>query len=154
MQQLKSFWDGLDTRRRVIAGLAAIAIVAAVVGVIGVATEPDMALLYSGLDATAAGEVVAELEAEGIAFEVSDTAILVDRAACDRIRMTLAARNLPAGGPAGYEILDGLSGFGTTSQMFDAAYWRAKEGELARTITGSPLVIPPSTPPARALRRR
>ena len=95
-------------------------------------------MLYSGLDATAAGEVVAELEAEGIAFEVADTSILVDRAARDRIRMTLAAKGLPAGGPAGYEILDNLSGFGTTSQMFDAAYWRAKEGELARTITGSP----------------
>ena len=54
--------------------------------------------------------------------------------------MALAAEGLPAGGPAGYEILDGLSGFGTTSQMFDAAYWRAKEGELARTITGSPNV--------------
>ena len=54
--------------------------------------------------------------------------------------MALAAKGLPAGGPAGYEILDGLSGFGTTSQMFDAAYWRAKEGELARTITGSPNV--------------
>ena len=53
---------------------------------------------------------------------------------------TLAGQGLPAGGPAGYEILDGLSGFGTTSQMFDAAYWRAKEGELARTITGSPNV--------------
>ena len=52
--------------------------------------------------------------------------------------MALAAKGLPAGGPAGYEILDNLSGFGTTSQMFDAAYWRAKEGELARTITGSP----------------
>jgi flagellar M-ring protein FliF len=52
--------------------------------------------------------------------------------------MDLAGRGLPAGGPAGYEILDSLSGFGTTSQMFDAAYWRAKEGELARTITGSP----------------
>ena len=95
-------------------------------------------MLYSGLDATAAGEVVAELEAEGIAFEVDGAAILVDRAARDRIRMTLAAKGLPAGGPAGYEILDSLSGFGTTSQMFDAAYWRAKEGELARTITGSP----------------
>ena len=54
--------------------------------------------------------------------------------------MTLAAKGLPAGGPQGYEILDSLSGFGTTSQMFDAAYWRAKEGELARTITGSPNV--------------
>lgn len=138
MQQLKSFWDGLDTRRRLIAGLAALAVVAGVVGIARLATEPDMALLYSGLDATAAGEVVAELEAQGIAFEVNDTAILVDRASRDRIRMTLAARNLPAGGPSGYEILDGLSGFGTTSQMFDAAYWRAKEGELARTITGSP----------------
>lgn len=138
MQQLKSFWDGLDARRRLIAGLAAVAIIAAVVGITRVATEPDMALLYSGLDATAAGEVVAALEAEGIAFQVSDTSILVDRSARDRIRMMLAAKNLPAGGPAGYEILDNLSGFGTTSQMFDAAYWRAKEGELARTITGSP----------------
>ena len=138
MQQIKSFWDGLDTRRRLIAALATVAIVAGIVGIARVAAEPDMALLYSGLDATAAGEVVAALEAEGIAFSVSDSAILVDRTARDRIRMTLAARNLPAGGPAGYEILDGLSGFGTTSQMFDAAYWRAKEGELARTITGSP----------------
>ena len=31
-----------------------------------------------------------------------------------------------------------MSGFGTTSQMFDAAYWRAKEGELARTILAVP----------------
>jgi flagellar M-ring protein FliF len=31
-----------------------------------------------------------------------------------------------------------LSGFGTTSQMFDAAYRRAKDGELARTIVASP----------------
>ena len=99
-----------------------------------------MAMLYSGLDSAAAGEVVAELEAEGVAFEVDGNAIMVDSAARDRIRMALAAKGLPAGGPAGYEILDTLSGFGTTSQMFDAAYWRAKEGELARTITGSPNV--------------
>ncbi len=36
------------------------------------------------------------------------------------------------------ELLDNLSGFGTTAQMFDAAYWRAKEGELARTILAVP----------------
>jgi flagellar M-ring protein FliF len=138
VQQLKTLWDGLDTRRRLIAALAALAVAAAIFGIARMSTAPDMALLYSGLDATAAGEVVAELEAEGIAFQVSDTSILVDRAARDRVRMALAAKGLPAGGPAGYEILDNLSGFGTTSQMFDAAYWRAKEGELARTITGSP----------------
>jgi flagellar M-ring protein FliF len=54
--------------------------------------------------------------------------------------MALAGEGLPANGPQGYELLDSLSGFGTTSQMFDAAYWRAKEGELARTILSSPRI--------------
>ena len=140
MRQLQSFWDGLDARRRLVAVLSAVAILAAIYGISRVATEPSLAMLYSGLDSTAAGEVVAELEAEGVVFQVDGSAIMVDHAARDRIRMALAAKGLPAGGPAGYEILDNLSGFGTTSQMFDAAYWRAKEGELARTITGSPNV--------------
>ncbi len=138
MKQLQAIWEGLDPRRRLIGILSVIAIVAAVVGISRVATEPSLAMLYSGLDSAAAGEVVAELEAEGVVFEIDGSSILVDASARDRIRMQLAAKGLPAGGPQGYEILDGLSGFGTTSQMFDAAYWRAKEGELARTITGSP----------------
>jgi len=58
----------------------------------------------------------------------------------DELRMTLASEGLPANNNRGYELLDSLSGFGTTSQMFDAAYWRAKEGELARTIVASPYV--------------
>jgi flagellar M-ring protein FliF len=138
--RLKELWDGLDARRRLIAGLSVLAIAAAIFGISRVATEPSLAMLYSGLDANAAGEVVAELEAEGVAFEVDGGAIMVESASRDRIRMQLAAKGLPAGGPAGYEILATLTGFGTTSQMFDAAYWRAKEGELARTITGSPNV--------------
>ncbi|MEL7117674.1 MAG: flagellar M-ring protein FliF, partial [Pseudomonadota bacterium] len=96
-----------------------------------------MALLYSGLDPAAAGEVVAALEQQGVAYDVRTGAILVDSAQRDSLRMTLAAEGLPASNGQGYELLDSLTGFGTTSQMFDAAYWRAKEGELARTITAS-----------------
>ena len=98
-------------------------------------------MLYSGLDSGAAGEVVAELEAEGVAFEVERHR---DHGRPARRATASAWRSRPRGcrraGRPGYEILDNLSGFGTTSQMFDAAYWRAKEGELARTITGSPNV--------------
>jgi flagellar M-ring protein FliF len=140
LTSMRNVWDGLDPRRRLVAVLSVVAILAAVFGISRMAAAPPMALLYSGLDPAAAGEVVAALEAEGVAFEVRDAAILVARPERDRIRMELASRGLPSGGPAGYEILDSLSGFGTTSQMFDAAYWRAKEGELARTITGSPNV--------------
>ncbi|MEM6944925.1 MAG: flagellar M-ring protein FliF C-terminal domain-containing protein, partial [Pseudomonadota bacterium] len=40
----------------------------------------------------------------------------------------------------GYELLDEISGFSATTDMFNAAFWRAKEGELARTIAASPRV--------------
>ncbi len=73
-------------------------------------------------------------------YEVREASIYVDGGQRDAVRMALATEGLPASGPAGYELLDNLSGFGTTSQMFDAAYWRAKEGELARTITAAPNV--------------
>lgn len=137
MAKILAFWEALPVRQRLIAGLSAVAILAAVIGITRVATDTSMALLYSGLDAAAAGEVVAELEAQGVLYEVREGAILVDAGQRDALRMSLASQGLPAGGPAGYELLDTLTGFGTTSQMFDAAYWRAREGELARTITAS-----------------
>lgn len=140
INQAQTLWDGLDTRRKLIAALAVVAAVVTI-GVIGrMAAQPSMVLLYSGLEPSAAGQVVSALEAEGVAFEVRDSAILVPADRRDRLRMDLASKGLPSGGTEGYEILDNLSGFGTTSQMFDAAYWRAKEGELARTITSTPNV--------------
>ncbi len=140
LQNVMSLWSGLDLRRRIIIIGATVAMFLAVIGLSRMASTPGMALLYAGLDASAAGEVVAALEQSGVAFEVRGSSILVDQAQRDSLRMTLATQGLPANGGVGYELLDSLSGFGTTSQMFDAAYWRAKEGELARTILASPQV--------------
>ena len=102
-----------------------------------VATAPAMQLLYAGLESGSAGEVVRSLEQRGIAYQVKGGSIYVPSDKRDELRMTLASEGLPTNGGKGYELLDSLSGFGTTSQMFDAAYWRAKEGELARTIVAS-----------------
>ncbi len=140
MQQILLVWTGLDTRRRIIVALATVAMFAAVLGLTRMASQPSMSLLYSGLDASAAGEVVAALEQQGVTYEVREGAILVDASRRDALRMTLAAEGMPANNGQGYELLDTLSGFGTTSQMFDAAYQRAKEGELARTIVASPQI--------------
>jgi flagellar M-ring protein FliF len=138
LQQLLSVWTALDMRRRIVVVGATLAMFAAVLGLGRMASAPSLELLYSGLDGGAAGEVVAALEARGVPYEVRGASIFVDGAQRDELRMTLAAEGLPANGGQGYELLDSLSGFGTTSQMFDAAYWRAKEGELARTIVASP----------------
>lgn len=138
MRQLQAVWSGLDMRRRVVVIAATVAMFAAVIGLARVASAPSMTLLYSGLEPLAAGEIVQVLEQQGTRFEIRGNAIFVESGQRDQLRMSLAGQGLPANGAAGYELLDSLSGFGTTSQMFDAAYWRAKEGELARTITASP----------------
>lgn len=117
---------------------ATVAVMVAVLGLTRLASAPNMALLYAGLENQAAGDVVKALEARGVQYDVRAGAIMVPESERDALRLTLASEGLPANGGQGYELLDGLSGFGTTSQMFDAAYWRAKEGELARTIVANP----------------
>lgn len=138
VQQILTAWTGLDVRRQIIVVIATVAMFFGVIAMSRMASAPTMTLLYSGLENGAAGDVVRALEQRGAVFEVRGGAIFVDANQRDELRMTLASEGLPANSNRGYELLDSLTGFGTTSQMFDAAYWRAKEGELARTIVSNP----------------
>lgn len=140
MQQIVNIWSAMDIQRRVIVVVATLAMFGAVLSLTRMASAPSLTLLYSGLENGAAGEVVSALEQRGVAYDVRGGSIFVEAARRDELRMTLASEGLPTNSSKGYELLDNLSGFGTTSQMFDAAYWRAKEGELARTIVAHPAV--------------
>ena len=137
---MTSMWNTLDPRKKIVFVLAAIAALVATLGLVRVATTPSLSLLYAGLDPAVAGDVITSLDQRGITYEVRGNAIYVDAGSRDQARLSLASEGLPGSGITGYELLDNLSGFGTTSQMFDAAYWRAKEGELARTLVSSPQI--------------
>jgi flagellar M-ring protein FliF len=128
----------LGPRQRIIALLAAAATLAAVWGLVEATRTPSMATLYAGLEPQAAAEVAAAVQGMGVAVETQGATILVPEPERDRVRLALAAQGLPRNGPAGYELLEQIDGFGATSEMFEAAYWRAKEGELARTILAAP----------------
>ncbi len=140
MQQLLKVWTQLDLRRQVVVVLATVAVFFGIIAMSRMASAPSMTLLYAGLENGAAGDVVRALEQRGVSYDVRGGSIFVDSAQRDELRLTLASEGLPANGNRGYELLDNLNGFGTTSQMFDAAYWRAKEGELARTIVANPQI--------------
>ncbi|WP_424985489.1 flagellar basal-body MS-ring/collar protein FliF [Microbulbifer sp. S227A] len=140
MQQIKTIWVELDRRKQIVVILATAAVIVTLVVMSRMAAAPSMKLLYAGLENGSAGDVVRALEQRGTLYEVRGGSIYVPAENRDELRMTLASEGLPANGGRGYELLDSLNGFGTTSQMFDAAYWRAKEGELARTIVASPHV--------------
>jgi flagellar M-ring protein FliF len=157
VESLWSAWSTLDARRKAFVAVATLGVFAAIIALTSSAGSRDMSLLYAGLENDAAGGVIAALEQSGVVHEVRGNGIYVATAQRDQLRMTLAAEGLPAATSRGYELLDSLSGFGTTSQMFDAAYWRAKEGELARTILSNPRVraarVHISTPSNRPFQR-
>lgn len=140
MQGLTEMWTSLDRRARIMAGGATLIAFLLILGLSLMNNAPKMALLYAGLDGSAAGEVISALDQQRAVYEVRGDSVFVAAERRDELRMLLAGEGLPAMGAQGYELLDKLSGFGTTSQMFDAAYWRAKEGELARTILANPSV--------------
>lgn len=140
MNNLVSLWLGLTVAKRIVLVAATVGMFLSVLALARMGQSGGQSLLYAGLDGRTAGDVITALDQAGVAYDVRGDSIYVPTAARDGLRMQLAGQGLPASGGAGYELLDGLSGFGTTSQMFDAAYWRAKEGELARTILAMPQI--------------
>ncbi|MBI1393840.1 MAG: flagellar M-ring protein FliF [Alphaproteobacteria bacterium] len=138
MENFLTIWSNLSASRRALL-LGAIAATMTAFGVsMFSARNPQMSLLYAGLDPQTSGEVLMALERLDVTSEARGDAIFVPTSKRDSVRLSLAREGLPAKNQAGYELLDELSGFSTTSEMFDAAYWRAKEGELARTILSVP----------------
>lgn len=138
MERLLSNWKSLSPQKQAIAIAVTLIVALATIFLAQTASRPPMALLYSGLDPQSAGEVLAALESKGVKSEVRGDAIYVPKNRRDAVRLELATDGLPAQGQAGFEIFDAMNSFATTSEMFDAAYWRAEEGELARTILATP----------------
>lgn len=134
MNALVQTWTAMSLRNRLVALSAAALTVLAVLWIAGTAATERMSLLYGGLEGRAAGEVVAALDAMGVVSEVRGDAIYVPTDQRDRVRIALAGEGLPREGQAGYELLDQISGFSTTAEMYRTQVLRARQGELERTI--------------------
>ncbi len=131
-------WTSLPASKQLVLAAVLAATIFAFSMLARTASKPSMALLYSGLDASAAGEVIDALESMDVRVDVRGGGIFIPAGQRDSVRMKLAREGLPQQGQAGYELFEGLNGFSTTSEMFDVTYWRAMEGELARTIIATP----------------
>ena len=130
--------QSLSLARQITLGAAVLVVVAAMTLLVRGAMEPPMALLYSGLEPSHSGEVIEELEQRSIEYEIRSGAIFVAASKRDEVRFELAQNGLPKQAVQGYELLDDVNGFSVTSEMYNASYWRAKEGELTRTILAIP----------------
>ena len=98
---------------------------------------PKMALLYGDLANTDSSQIVSQLEAMGIPYELkrNGSQIFVPGDRALRLRLSMAEQGLPSGGSIGYEIFDKSDSLGTTNFMQNVNLVRALEGELSRTIS-------------------
>lgn len=128
----------LSLMRQVVLASAILGVVFAMSFMVRGAMQEPMSLLYSGLDPGHAGEIIEELDQRGIAYDIRGAAIFIPQSQRDSVRFALAKEGLPRPSVQGYELLDEVNGFSVTSEMYNAAYWRAKEGELTRTILAIP----------------
>ncbi|MDZ7678951.1 MAG: flagellar basal-body MS-ring/collar protein FliF [Acidimicrobiales bacterium] len=114
---------------------AVVAVFAGVFLFTRLAGEGEYAALYTNLEPADAAAVTEQLSAEGIPYRLENggTTVQVPRGELYETRIRLSADGLPAGGSAGWSILDDQ---GITASEFSqrVGYQRALEGELARTI--------------------
>ena len=127
-------WRGLPLQKQIISIGSVLATLALIFTLMSVTLKPKMDLLYSGLDSATAGDVIAKLDNLNAKYDVRGNAIYTESSRRDSLRLELAREGLPKQSIVGYELFDTMNSFAMSSEMFDATYWRAKEGELTRTI--------------------
>lgn len=131
-------FNSLTLRQKLTSGLAVLVTLILIAAIAGQVSRPSYSLLYADLEPSTAGEVIARLDGLGVAYRVDGGAIFTDSSRRDSLRLELARDGLPRQDVVGYELFDTMNSFAMSADMFDTAYWRAKEGELARSI----LVMP------------
>lgn len=101
-------------------------------------SSAGMSPLYTGLSMDDSAKIAAELEKEGVPYELSagGSQISVPAEKMLRLRLTMAEQGIPSGGSiVGYEIFDRSESFGSSNFVMNVNAMRALEGELARTIS-------------------
>jgi flagellar M-ring protein FliF len=100
-------------------------------------SSAGMSPIYTGLSMDDSAKVVAELEKDGVPYEISagGSQISVPSDRVLRLRLSMAEQGIPSGGSiVGYEIFDRSESFGSSNFVMNVNMLRALEGELARTI--------------------
>ena len=94
-----------------------------------------MAALFYDVPAKEMGQIVAQLDQQGIKYRLQgESTILVEADKVSRTRMDLESKGLPSSASVGFEIFDNASPLGQTDFMNNVQMRRALQGTLERDI--------------------
>ncbi len=130
---------GMPIVKQVSLIIALAATVAIGVAIVLWSQAPNYTLLYGGLKAQDAADIVKAIETKGIKYQLDSNtgSISVPSSKVHELRLHLASEGLPKaaeGGMGGYQLLDKDQGFGVSQFKENIQYLRALEGELAQSV--------------------
>jgi flagellar M-ring protein FliF len=129
-ESFKKMSKGQKTRIVVLAIIVIIIVIAVSV----VLNQKNYTVLYSGMNASEAGEVLQTLTDMGVdAKAQGDDTILVEESQADTVRMELAAQGYPNSGVS-YDIFQNASGLGVTEMEKQTYYKFQLQENLRQTI--------------------
>src|SRR5690349_19039698 len=128
-------FSAFTTGQKMIAVLGTGALLLAGFMVFRWASTPSYSPLFSNLSSADASAVVDKLDAEGVAYKLSNggSTVMVPKDQVYSARIKLSGEGLPSSSDSGYSILDGQS-LSTSQFQENVNFKRAMEGELATTI--------------------
>ena len=134
-EQIKTFWGGLSTPKRLAFVTLTVGALVAVLVVTTIGSRPTLGYLYTDLSTEDAGAIVQKLDGLKVPHQLDNggTAIKVPEERVHALRLELAAAGLPRGAGVGFELFD-KSQIGATEFEQNVNLRRAMEGELARSI--------------------
>ncbi len=135
LQGFQSTFGGFTAGQKVVAIIGTGALLLAGFMVFRWAATPSYAPLYSNLAASDASAVIQELDAQGVAYKLSNggNTIMVPADQVYSTRIGMSGQGLPTSSEGGYSILD-KQGLSTSQFQERTDFKRAMEGELSKTI--------------------
>ena len=133
--ELRARWTAMPPAQRRWLGVSGLIVASVCAAMLWFAGRTDWRVLYSGLDSKDVQQIVQELSAAGITYQITDDGggVKVGAEQMDKARMEVAAKGMPQSGRMGFELFDKPNWVGSE---FDEQvnYQRAMEGELEHTI--------------------
>ena len=131
----RSALSGFTAGQRVISVLAVIGLAIGGVAFVNMESKPSFQPLFTNLQASDSGAVVAQLTTSQIPYQLTNggSTILVPSNMVDQERVALAQQGLPASGTVGFSTLE-KSGITTSQFVQQVEYQQALEGQLQQTI--------------------
>ena len=136
MRYISEIWQQVGVNQKIAIVLVGVVLVASLFFWGQYAATPDYGLLYKGLAQKDAAEIVSHLTGQQIPVKLADngTTVMVPSGEVYRLRIELAAQNLPASS-SGYSLFDNSSIVGVSDSMHSVNMIRAIQGELEKTIS-------------------